>query len=129
MASHQYRDIDSYAVTLTVTDIAGLKGSRSKTVPVGTSGVPTASFVFSPSAPGIGEDIVFNGAGSSVAPPRTIVKYAWQFGTGSKGSGMVVKKTYDTAGTYNVTLTVTDDAGNTATTTQAVTVGTTAPAG
>ena len=98
VASHQYRDIDSYAVTLTVTDIAGLKGSRSKTVPVGTSGVPTASFVFSPSSPGIGEDIVFNGAGSSVAPPRTIVKYAWDFGTGSKASGMVVKKTYDTAG-------------------------------
>ena len=129
VASHQYRDINSYAVTLTVTDMAGLKGSRSKTVPVGTSGVPTASFVFSPSSPGIGEDIVFNGAGSSVAPPRTIVKYAWDFGTGSKGSGMVVKETYDTAGTYNVSLTVTDDAGNTATTTQAVTVGTSSPGG
>ncbi len=72
---------------------------------------------------------MFNGAGSSVAPPRTIVKYAWDFGTGSKGSGMVVKKTYDTPGTYNVTLTVTDDAGNTATTTQAVTVGTSSPGG
>jgi PKD repeat protein len=129
VASHQYRDIDTFAVTLTVTDIAGLKGSRSKTVPVGTSGVPTASFVFSPSSPGIGEDIVFNGAGSSVAPPRTIVKYAWDFGTGSKGSGMVVKKTYDTAGSYNVTLTVTDDAGNTATTTQAVTIATDSPGG
>jgi PKD repeat protein len=129
VASHQYREINSYTVTLTVTDIAGLKGSRSKTVPVGTSGVPTASFVFSPSSPGIGEEIVFNGAGSSVAPPRTIVKYEWEFGTGSTASGMVVKKTYDTAGTRNVSLTVTDDAGNTATTTQAVTVGTSSPGG
>jgi PKD repeat protein len=129
VTSHQFSDIDSYAVTLTVTDIAGLKGSRSKTVAVGGSGEPEASFVFSPGEPGIGEEIVFNGAGSTVAAPRIIVKYAWQFGTGSSASGMVVKKKYDTAGTYNVTLTVTDDAGNTATATQAVEVGTSSPGG
>lgn len=129
VVSHQYRDIDTYAVTLTVTDIAGLKGSRSKTVSVGTSGAPVASFVFSPTSPGIGEQIVFNGAGSTAVAPRTIVKYVWQFGTGSSASGMVVKKTYDTPGVYNVSLTVTDDADNTATTTQAVSVGTSSPGG
>ncbi len=74
VASHQYRDVDTYAVTLTVTDIAGLKGSRSKTVAVGTSGVPVASFVFSPASPGIGEQIVFNGSGSTAVAPRVILR-------------------------------------------------------
>ncbi len=129
VVSHQYRDIDSYAVTLTVTSVAGLKGSRSKTVPVGTAGTPTASFVFSPSAPGIGEEIAFNGAESTAVAPRTIVKYDWQFGTGSTGSGMVVIKRYDTPGTYVVSLTVTDDAGNKDTASQSVTVGADSPGG
>jgi PKD repeat protein len=129
VASHQYREINSYTVTLTVTDIAGLKGSRSKTVSVGTSGAPAASFVFSPDAPGIGESIVFNASGSTAVAPRVIVSYDWQFGTDRTGSGMVIVKNYDTAGTYIVSLTVTDDAGNTATATQSVTVGTSSPGG
>lgn len=129
VASHQFRDVGTYTVTLTVTDAAGRKGSRSRNVAVGSSGLPTASFVFSPDSPGIGEEIAFNGAASTAVAPRTIVKYDWQFGTDRTGSGMVVFKTYDTPGTYNVTLTVTDDAGNKGTATQGVTVGTSSPGG
>lgn len=129
VASHQFRDVGTYTVTLTVTDLAGRKGSRSLNVAVESAGLPTASFVFSPTNPGIGEEIAFNGAGSTAIAPRTIVKYDWQFGTDRTGSGMVVFKTYDTPGTYNVTLTVTDDAGNKATATQGVTVGTSSPGG
>jgi PKD repeat protein len=129
VASHQFRDVGTYTVTLTVTDLAGRRGSRSRNVAVGSSGLPTASFVFSPASPGIGEEIAFNGAASAAVAPRTIVKYDWQFGTDRTGSGMVVFKTYDTPGTYNVTLTVTDDAGNKGTATQAVTVATSSPGG
>ena len=129
VASHQFRDVGTYTVTLTVTDLAGRKGSRSRSVAVGSSGLPTASFVFSPASPGVGEEIAFNGAASMAVAPRTIVKYDWQFGTDRSGSGMVVFKTYDTPGTYNVTLTVTDDAGNKGTATQAVSVGTSSPGG
>jgi PKD repeat protein len=127
--SHQYRTAGTYSATLTVTDTGGSKGSRSKTVVVGTSGNPVSSFVFSPSDPGVGEEIVFNGSPSTAVPPRTIVSSDWQFGTDRTGSGMIVTKTYDTPGTYNVTLTVTDDAGNKGTSTQGVTVGTSSPGG
>jgi PKD repeat protein len=94
-----------------------------------TSEDPTADFVFSPSDPGVGETIVFNGSTSTAPSPRQIVSYQWQFGTGASASGMIVSKSYGTPGTYNVTLTVTDDAGSKATTTQAVTVGTESPGG
>jgi PKD repeat protein len=128
-ASHQYRRAGTFFVTLTVTDQAGLTGSRSKSLTVGASANPTADFVFSPSSPGIGEQIVFNASTSSATPPRSIVSYEWQFGTDRSGSGMIVTKQYDTPGTYNVTLTVTDDAGNKGTATQSVTVGTSSPGG
>ena len=61
--------------------------------------------------------------------PRTIVKYSWNFGNGGTASGMVAKENFETAGVYTVSLTVTDDAGNTASTTQTVTVGTSSPGG
>jgi PKD repeat protein len=123
-ASHQFRGAGSFPVTLTVTTATGVTATRTLSVTVGAGTAPAASFVFSPSAPGVGEEITFNGSASTATPPRTIVKYDWQFGTDRTGSGMVVFKRYDTPGTYNVTLSVTDDAGNIGTATQAVTVGT-----
>jgi hypothetical protein len=78
-----------------VTDTGGSKGSRSKSVVVGTSGDPVAGFVYSPSDPGIGEEIVQRIALDGMSP-RTIVSYEWQFGTDRSGSGMIVSKTYDT---------------------------------
>ena len=127
--SHQYRSAGVFSVTLTVTDTGGNKGSRSKSLTVGAGSGPTASFVFSPSSPGIGEVVVFD-ASQSIAPaPRRIVSYEWQFGTGRSATGMIVSKSYDTPGDYNVTLTVTDDAGNVAVATSTVTVGTSSPGG
>lgn len=128
-ASHQFRNAGTYSVTLTVTDTGGNKGSRSKSVAVGAGNAPTAAFVFSPSSPGIGETIIFDASQSLATPPRQIVKYEWQFGTGRSATGMIVSKSYDTPGDYNVTLTVTDDAGNVSVATQTVTVGTSSPGG
>jgi PKD repeat protein len=121
--SHQYSTVGTFSVTLTVTDTTGLSGSRSKSISVGVGDLPTADFVFSPSTPGVNEEVVFDASTSTVAAPRQIVSYEWQFGTGRSGTGKVVSKAYDTAGTFSVTLTVTDDAGNTATVSKSVTVG------
>lgn len=129
VASHQFREVGFYTVTLTVTDVMGRKGSRSKSVGVDSSGLPSAAFIFSPSSPGIGEEIVFNASSSTAIAPRVIVKYEWQFGTDRTGTGMIVTKRYDTPGTYVVSLKVTDDAGNTGTASQPVQVGTSSPGG
>ena len=57
---------------------------------------------------------MFNGSGSTALRRRgRSSSYKWQFGTDRTATGMIVTKKYDTPGTYNVTLTVTDDAGNT----------------
>ncbi|OIP44969.1 MAG: hypothetical protein AUK28_09025 [Desulfobacterales bacterium CG2_30_60_27] len=55
----------------------------------------------------------FNGSGSSDAD-GTIASYAWTFGDGSTGSGATPSHTYSAAGSYPVTLKVTDNQGATA---------------
>ncbi|MGD8626067.1 MAG: PKD domain-containing protein, partial [Anaerolineae bacterium] len=57
--------------------------------------------------------VQFSADGSS-DPDGTIVAYAWTFGDGSASSEANPTYTYNGAGTYQVTLTVTDDGGATA---------------
>ncbi|MFZ2330350.1 MAG: PKD domain-containing protein [Atribacterota bacterium] len=50
--------------------------------------------------------------GSKSTDNRGIASYSWDFGDGSTGSGAVTEHTYNSVGTYNVKLTVTDYFGN-----------------
>lgn len=43
----------------------------------------------------------------------TIVEYSWDFGDGTRGSGVQVEHRYETAGEFTICLTVTDDEGGT----------------
>ncbi len=53
----------------------------------------------------------------------TVVSYAWNFGDGSTGSGRTLLYVYGAPGQYDVTLTVTDDAGQSASLTRLLQVG------
>ena len=78
---------------------------------------PTASFQSSCSALSCSVD-----AAGSTDPDGTLVSHTWDFGDGTTGTGPATAHTYQAAGTYQVTLTVTDDDGATASTTAAVVV-------
>ncbi|MHA7264684.1 PKD domain-containing protein, partial [Arthrobacter sp. TMN-37] len=69
----------------------------------------------------------FDGS-TSTDPDGTIASYAWEFGDGTTGTGVKASKTYETAGTYAVKLTVTDDAGATNSTSKTITVAAAPPA-
>jgi PKD repeat protein len=74
------------------------------------NGTPVPKFVASPTSPRVGDKVFFDGT-SSVDFDGTIVSYQWAFGDGDTGSGPTVEHSYDLAGTYKATLTVTDDRG------------------
>jgi PKD repeat protein len=119
---HQYGKGGTYQIKLTVTDVRGASSILARSIQIGELEPPTASFVFSPTAPRVGQTIFFNAEASRPAPGRRIVSYDWDFGSGRTGSGITTTKSYDTEDTYAVTLTVTDDAGAIATVSQTVTV-------
>ena len=56
------------------------------------------------------EPVEFNGSGS-YDPDGTIISYEWDFGDGHSGTGVKPSHKYSSSGTYNITLTVTDDDG------------------
>lgn len=56
-------------------------------------------------------------------PDGHITRYLWEFGDGTEAAGKTVSHTYRRAGDYTVTLTVTDDGGQTHTSGLALSVG------
>jgi alpha-tubulin suppressor-like RCC1 family protein len=68
----------------------------------------------------------FDASGSS-DPDGQVTSYAWDFGDTTSGTGVTPPHTYAADGTYQVTLTVTDNDGGTGTVTHAVTVAGTPP--
>ncbi|WP_239111856.1 PKD domain-containing protein [Phycicoccus sonneratiae] len=78
---------------------------------------PTAAFTSDCS----GLSCTVDGSTSS-DPDGQVQDHAWDFGDGSTGTGALTSHTYDTAGSYVVRLTVTDDDLASASTTRTVTV-------
>lgn len=69
---------------------------------------PPKAVISGPTSGLVRKTLKFNGADSS-DPDGRVVSYTWDFGDGTTGSGKNVTHVYKTAGTYKVTLTVTDD--------------------
>jgi hypothetical protein len=59
--------------------------------------------------------VSFDGS-TSTDPDNDIVNYVWDFGDGTTGVGPLIEHTYSQMGSFNVTLTVTDSAGQSSTT-------------
>ena len=78
-----------------------------------------AVFNINPGSPEVGQRVLFDASASQ----GTIVSYRWNFGDGATGSGPAAQHDYDAAGTYVVSLTITDPYGRPATTQQTLTVG------
>ncbi len=82
---------------------------------------PVASFALTPQSPTSGHQAQFDASQSS-DPDGMVVSYHWDFGDGNTGTGKVASHTYQSGGTYTVTLVVTDNDGAQRTHSQTVTV-------
>jgi len=83
--------------------------------------LPNAAGAYAPRTPQSGTPVQFDARPSS-DPDGRIVEYEWAFGDGSRGFGPRPQHVYNASGSYNTTLTVTDEHGATDTTTAVVEV-------
>lgn len=116
-----------YTVILTVTDSAGATHSASVAIAVSTvTGAPPP--IANPGGPYTGEinlPVQFDGS-SSTDSAGPIASFSWDFADGTTDVGPQPVHTFITEGTFNVTLTVTNNAGVSATSQIPVLIG---PAG
>jgi PKD repeat protein len=120
VATHTYSAAGSYAVQLTVTDDDGASASTSpqQLVVAGAGGggqnqrpIANGSIRTSGGGPAVaGEPITFD-ASSSSDPDGQVVSYLWSFGDGQTSSQAVATHTYSAAGTYPISIMVTDNQG------------------
>jgi PKD repeat protein len=123
-ASHQYSSAGTYTVKLTVRDATNKSGTATQTVTVGVPSTGlSADFVFSPNPAQLSQPIHFDASTSVVSPPHRIVSYSWNWGDGgveTTGSPRI-DHVYQMPRTYVIVLTVTDETGQTKTTTKTIT--------
>lgn len=111
LVTHVYRAVGTFPVTLIVTDGRGAQATTSRSLAIANPSQPEGPFTLSPSTNlSTNTDIFFNASGVRWEG-RTIVRYDWNFGDGRQASGMTTTHRYSGAGSYTVTLTLTDDLG------------------
>lgn len=124
--NHTYTETGTYNVTLTTTDDANNSDSETVTVVVEPNNTAPTADAGSNMTVETNVSATFNASNSS-DPDGDNLTYDWDFGDGATATGEVVNHTYDTEGTYNATVTVTDEHGATDTDTIVVSVENTEP--
>ena len=124
IVQHVFTSAGVQNVTLTVSAPGGTSSSKTMSFVIGAPAAPRASFVVTPTSPIAGQQAIFNATTSTVGAGATISQYIWDFGDGTTATtGVPIHtKTYGTAGTYIMSLTVVDSLGRTGSTTTTVTV-------
>lgn len=97
------------AHTITVVTAAGTASSTT-IFTVGSNKVPTASFTVDPTKGATNTLYIFD-ATNSKDTDGSISGYKWDFGDGKSGTGRTTTHKYAAAGTFDITLTVTDNDG------------------
>lgn len=117
-----------YVVTMTATDDGGMSGKTTMTI-VGSDVTPIAKIVSVAPADStltiIAPQEMLNFNGTFVDPAQEPHYFRWDFGDGASSTLQNPSHSYAQAGTYTVTLTVTDDSNVAGQTTTTVTVQTT----
>ncbi len=123
ITSHTFASPGTYTVTLTVTDGAGSSASSATAVAVSNVAAPTVTLAVVPDPPLADQPATFT-ATATPATGHGISTYFWAFGDGSTQTtnGPTTTKTYSEVGTYVVTVTVTDDLGQTASVSKSFTI-------
>lgn len=109
--SHAYAASGTYTVSLMVTDDGGATDTATTTADISpAANISPTSDPNGPYTGTAGTVVLFDGSGSADTD-GTIIAYEWTFGDNSTGTGVTPSHSYSRCGSYNVSLTVTDNNG------------------
>ncbi|MBU2974657.1 PKD domain-containing protein [Zobellia sp. B3R18] len=109
--SHTFESAGSYEVELTVTDAGGLKNKETVSITVESkeNGAPVAKPSASKTSGTLPLTVNFTGSGST--DDTGVTAYSWDFKNGNSSDKSDPSHTFESAGSYEVVLTVTDAEG------------------
>ncbi|GEM_PF-3165206 len=127
---HSFKTAGDFVITLVVLDDKGTESNpATRSISVPSVNVTGPKAVFSgPATASPNTELTFDGSAST--PEGDLKNYAWSFGDTATAMGTTKKiasHAFGSAGTYRVTLTVTDSLGKSDTAEQQVVVGTVGP--
>ena len=123
--NHTYVNEGTYVITVTVDDGDGGSDTNSVTVTIDNV-APVLGLTTIPNAADEGQLLSFTTSATDVGVNDTLT-YVWDIGDGNTVAGANVTYTYPDDGVFTVTVTVTDDAGASDTSSSVVTVNNVAP--
>jgi len=118
-ATHAYTTAGSYTVTLTVTDKDDASNTSTATGSVTTTALQqtVAQLTINPSRVRVGDTVSFDASASIARTGQRITGYRFDFGDGTviEGSSATVEHVYQSVGSFQPSVTVTDDEASTST--------------
>ena len=121
--NHIYDKVGTYNVSLTVIAENGLRNTQTVNIRIddSISGAekPTA-VINAPTTGQVGQPLTFDGSPSTAGLNATLTDYRWTFGDGTTANAVTVDHTYNSPGTFVVSLEVENDKGLTHRTTHQV---------
>jgi PKD repeat protein len=133
-AEHTYQFSGTYTATLSIEDDNGSSSTTDIVIsvteptqpPPGPTTPPDAVISSSTTVGNAPLTMQFDGSNSTTSEPPMVL-YSWDFGDGGVAEGSLVSHTYNDPGNYYASLTVTDNIGQTDTTSISVTISDTQP--
>jgi PKD repeat protein len=122
VVNHAYAADGTYNVLLTLENNLGETSSTALQVVISAPapGQPPTAVIQGPTTGQTGQDLTFDGSASQASSP--IQSIDWDFGDNTTGSGVLATHAYAQAGSYQITLTITDQSGQSGNTTSQVDV-------
>jgi PKD repeat protein len=105
--THCYDKPGEYTVKLTITDSSGLPCNADAITQVVKVNCPPKAVFNGPDCACCGQEVTYDASASSSETAKAL-NYKWNFSDGTTAEGQVVKHTFTSGGTHNVTLVVDD---------------------